>query len=78
LLEGPEQHDRRPPWLCCICNDKNLNDAYEPVEGALPVAPAQDSGRAMGPPWIDSAQLWWRGLLRKGKELHLGSLRGSL
>jgi hypothetical protein len=29
-------------------NDANLNYSYEPVEGALPVAPAQDSGRAMG------------------------------
>jgi len=26
----------------------------------LPVAPAQDAGKAMGPLWIDAAQLWGR------------------
>jgi hypothetical protein len=74
LLEGPQDHDRRPPWICCICNDASLNDAYAPVEGELPVAPAQDSGKAMGLPWIDAIALACsHGEPRPGRVLLFGS-----
>ena len=74
LFERPEEHDRRPPWLCCICNDFSLNDAYAPYEGPLQVTPAQDLGKAMGRPWIDAIALACsHGEPRPGRVLLFGS-----
>jgi len=55
-------------------DDFSLNDAYAPVEGALPFAPAQDLGRAKGPPWIDAIDLVCsHGEPRHGRVLLFGS-----